>query len=111
MPNYIKIDQTVVEIWRFNGFQNGGSPPSWMFEIQIFLSVCIVKRPIAHHHAKFREDRSIRCCDIATFVIFKMAATVVSSTFVCLAKALLNVEESARDNYVLDCNFAKYLPI
>jgi len=76
-----------------------------------FLTVCIVKRPISHHHAKFREDRSIRCCDIATFVIFKMAATVVSSTFVCLAKALLNVEESARDNYVLDCNFAKYLPI
>jgi len=24
MPNFIKIGQTVAEIWRFNGFQNGG---------------------------------------------------------------------------------------
>jgi len=24
MPNFIKIGQTVGEIWRFNGFQNGG---------------------------------------------------------------------------------------
>jgi len=24
VPNFIKIGQTVAEIWRFNGFQNGG---------------------------------------------------------------------------------------
>jgi len=24
MPNFLKIGQTVAEIWRFNGFQNGG---------------------------------------------------------------------------------------
>jgi len=24
VPNFIKIGQMVVEIWRFNGFQNGG---------------------------------------------------------------------------------------
>jgi len=39
MPNLIKIGQigqTVAEIWRFNGFQNGGRPPSWIVEIQIF---------------------------------------------------------------------------
>jgi len=36
MPNFIKIGQTVAEIWRFNCFQNGGRPPSWILEIQIF---------------------------------------------------------------------------
>jgi len=25
-----KIGQTIAEIWRFNGFQNGGRPPSWI---------------------------------------------------------------------------------
>jgi len=35
MPNFIKIGQTIAEIWRFNGFQNGGRPPSCVFEIQI----------------------------------------------------------------------------
>jgi len=28
--------QTIAEIWQFNGFQNGGRPPSWICEIQIF---------------------------------------------------------------------------
>jgi len=36
VPNFIKISQTIAEIWRFNGFQNGGRPPSWILEIQIF---------------------------------------------------------------------------
>jgi len=36
VPNFIKIGQTVAEIWRFNGFHNGGRPPSWILEIQIF---------------------------------------------------------------------------
>ena len=43
----------------------------WKF---IFLTVWWVKRPILHNRAKFREDRSIHCCDIAIFVVFKMAA-------------------------------------
>jgi len=30
VPNFIKIDQTVAKIWQFNGFQNGGRPPSWI---------------------------------------------------------------------------------
>jgi len=66
MPNFIEIGQTVEEIWRFNGFLNGGRPPSWILEIQIFQR----SRPILHNHAKFRKDRPIRCCDIAIFVIF-----------------------------------------
>jgi len=35
LQNFIK-SQTVVEIWRFNGFQNGGRPSSSIFEIQFF---------------------------------------------------------------------------
>jgi len=30
-----------------------------------------VKRPILHNRAKFREDRSFRCCDNAIFVVFQ----------------------------------------
>jgi len=39
VPNFIKISQTVVEIRRFNGFQNGGCPPSWILEILFFNSL------------------------------------------------------------------------
>jgi len=36
LPNFIKIDQTVAEIWQFNGFfQNGGRPPSWICRARI----------------------------------------------------------------------------
>jgi len=75
--NFIKIGQTVAEIWRFNGCQNGGRPPSWNCEIRIFLMVGAVKRPILHQRTKFRKDRSNRCRDIAIFVIFQMAATAI----------------------------------
>jgi len=71
VPNFIEIGQTVAEIWRFNGFLNGGRPPSWILEIQIFLTVWTVKRSILHNRAKFHEDRSIHCCDIAIFVVFQ----------------------------------------
>ena len=40
----------------------------WKFK---FLTIWAVKRPIFHNHAKFREDRSICCCDIAIFVGFQ----------------------------------------
>jgi len=30
VPNFIKIGQFFTEIWRFNYFQNGGRPPSWI---------------------------------------------------------------------------------
>jgi len=29
VPNLVAIGQTFAEISRFNGFQNGGRPPSW----------------------------------------------------------------------------------
>jgi len=77
VPNLIKIGQTVAEIWRFNGFHIGGRPPSWILEIQIFLMVSTVKRPILHNHAKFREDLPIRCCDIVICVVFKMTIAAI----------------------------------
>ena len=78
VPNFIKIGQTVAEIWRFNGFQNGGRPPSWICEIRIFLTARAVKRPILHQHTKFRKDRSSRCGYIEIFVIFlQMAAAAI----------------------------------
>jgi len=30
VPNFIKIGQTVGEIWRLNCFKNGNRPPSWL---------------------------------------------------------------------------------
>jgi len=72
-----KIGQTVAEIWRFNGFQNGGRPPSWICEIRIFLMVGAIKGHILHQRAKFYKDRSNRYGDIAIFVIFKMAAAAI----------------------------------
>ena len=77
MPNFIKIGQTVAEIWRFNGFQNGGRPPSWICEIQIFLTVGAFKRPILHQRTKFRKNQSNRGGYIAIFVIFNMAAAAI----------------------------------
>ena len=31
-PVFIKIRQMIVDVRRFNGFQNGGRPPSWVFQ-------------------------------------------------------------------------------
>ena len=36
VPNFIKTGQTVAEIWRFDGFYNGGRSPSWILEIHFF---------------------------------------------------------------------------
>jgi len=42
-----------------------------------FFYLLEVKRPILHHHTKFRKDQSNCCGDIAIFVIFKMAAAAI----------------------------------
>ena len=36
-----------------------------------FLTVWALKRPILHNCAKFCEDLSIPCCDIAIYVVFQ----------------------------------------
>jgi len=33
VPDFIKIGQKVADIWRINVFQNGGRPPSWIFNM------------------------------------------------------------------------------
>ena len=68
VPNFIKIGRTVAEIWRFNSFQNGGRPPSWICEIR-FLIIYAVKGHILHELTKFHKDRSNRYGDIVIFVI------------------------------------------
>jgi len=69
VPNLIKIGQTVAEIWRFNDFQNGVRHLGlWKFK---FFDGLGVKIPILHNLVKFRKDLSIRCCDIAIFVVFQ----------------------------------------
>jgi len=40
VPNLTKIGQTVMENWRFNGFQLGGRPPSWIFVMQFRDPFC-----------------------------------------------------------------------
>jgi len=45
--------QSAAKIWRFNGSQNGGRPPSCVCEIRIFLMVCAVKGHILHQRTKF----------------------------------------------------------
>jgi len=34
VPDFIKIGRTITEIWRFNGYENGGTLPPRIFEIQ-----------------------------------------------------------------------------
>ena len=76
LPNFIKIGQTVAEMWRFNNFHNVGRPPSSILEIQ-FLFVRPLNRPILHNHAKFREHLSIPCGDMAICVVFKMTTAAI----------------------------------
>jgi len=45
VPIFIKIWQFFTEIWRFNDFQNGGRPPSWILHICIFCPVAFVSMP------------------------------------------------------------------
>jgi len=42
VPNFIKIGRFFTEIWRFNDFQNGGRPPSWILKIYIFCHVAVI---------------------------------------------------------------------
>jgi len=74
VPNFIKIGQTVAEIWRFNSFHNVGHLGFWKFN---FLTFWALKRPILHNHAKFHEDLSIPCFDIAICVVFKMTTASI----------------------------------
>jgi len=55
VPNFIKIGQFFTEIWRFNDFQNGGRPPSWILHICIFCPVAFVSMPFCFLIQNFAE--------------------------------------------------------
>jgi len=54
VPNFIKIGRFLTEIWRFNDFQNGGRPPSWILKICSFLSCSPRRHTVLLPHTKFR---------------------------------------------------------
>jgi len=60
---------TIVEIWPFVIFQNGGRTPFWISESSNFQLP--VRRSNMRHRAKFRADQSSRCRDTADFRCFK----------------------------------------
>ena len=45
VQNFIKIGRLFTEIWRFNNFQNGGRPPSWILKICSFCHLALVDMP------------------------------------------------------------------
>ena len=44
-PNFNKIGRLFTEIWRFNDFQNGGRPTSWILKNCSFCHVALVDMP------------------------------------------------------------------
>ena len=67
------------------GLWNHRRAPSSISEIQ-FLAVGEVKRPILHHHTKFRKDRSNRCGDIAIFCDFQNVCLSVCLSVTTITK-------------------------
>ena len=76
VPNFIKIGRFLTEIWRFNYFQNGGRPPSWILKMQ-FLSCSPHRHTVLLSHTKFRWNRTICRWVMARKSIFKMAAAAI----------------------------------
>ena len=59
VPNFIKIGRFFTDIWRFNNFQNGGGPPSWILNICGFCHLALVTHYTMLPHTKFRWNRTI----------------------------------------------------
>jgi len=70
MPNFIEIAQTVVEIWLFFDFQDGGRRNLGFVKFQIF-NARGGQRFEMHHRDKFRQNRSNRSWDILIFRVFQ----------------------------------------
>ena len=75
-PTYVLIDQTVVEIRRFNGFHEPSA-------ILLKNSADRFMRPSLHYRSNFCQDRSVRCYNILQFIDF----------FVLLAVAILDLQK------------------
>jgi len=50
-----KSNNIFTEIWRFNGFQNGGRQPSWILIICSFCHVAFVGMPFCFFTQNFAE--------------------------------------------------------
>jgi len=55
VPNFIKSWRFFTEIWRYNDFQNGGRPPSWILKIFSFCHVAFVGMPFCFRKQNFAE--------------------------------------------------------
>jgi len=55
VPNFIKIGRFSTEIWRFNDFQNGGRPPSWILKNCSFCHLALVDMPFCFLVQNFAE--------------------------------------------------------
>jgi len=55
VPNFIKIGRFFTEIWRFNDFQNGDRPSSWILKICSFCHVALVDMPFCFLVQNFAE--------------------------------------------------------
>jgi len=77
VPNFIEIGQFFTEIWRFNDFQDGGRPPSWILKKNAVLSCTPCRHAVLLPHTKFRWNRTIGRWVMAKKAIFKMAAAVI----------------------------------
>ena len=75
--NVIKIGRFLTEIWRFNDFQNGGRPPSWILKIYSFCHVALVYTPFCLLIQNFAEIRLSVDELWPKKSIFKMAATAI----------------------------------
>ena len=61
MATILKIEKSRHLVVIMNGpLKRTGRPPSWIFKIKNYNG-CALERPILHHCAKFRGDRSYRC--------------------------------------------------
>jgi len=57
VPNFIKIGRFFTEIWRYNDFQNGGRPPSWILKIFSFCHAAFVGMPFCFRIQNFAKIR------------------------------------------------------
>jgi len=55
VQNFIKIGRFFTDIWRFNDFQNGGRPPSWILNICGFCHLALVDMPFCFLIQNFAE--------------------------------------------------------
>jgi len=80
IPSFIKIRRFFTEIWRYNDFQNGGRPPSWILKMCSFLSCGLCRHAVLLPQTKFRWNPTIGRWVMAKKAIFKMAvATILNS--------------------------------